>query len=88
MKGLVDMNPEFVTISEFKATCLGLLKKVRQTGEPIVVTLRGEPVAMVVPPPEPKHDNRWIGSLRASGRIVGDIVSPAPEESDWEVLGK
>jgi len=82
------MDAEFVTISKFKATCLGLLKKVRQTGEPIVVTLRGEPVAMVVPPPEPKHEGPWIGSLRASGRIVGDIVSPASEESDWEVLGK
>ena len=81
------MDTEIVTISEFKATCLGLLKKVRQTSEPIVVTLRGEPVAMVVPPPEPKHDESWIGSLKASGRIVGDIVSPASEESDWEVLG-
>jgi len=82
------MDTEVVTISVFKATCLGLLKKVRQTGEPIVVTLRGEPVAMVVPPPEPKHDEAWMGSLRTSGRIVGDIVSPASEESDWEVLGK
>lgn len=82
------MDTEVITISEFKATCLGLLKKVRQTGEPIMVTLRGEPVAMVVAPPEPKHDEPWIGSLRASGRIVGDIVSPASEESDGEVLGK
>lgn len=82
------MDTEVITISEFKATCLGLLKKVRQTGEPIVVTLRGEPVAMVVPPPEPKHDEPCIGCLRASGKIVGDVVSPASEESDWEVLGK
>jgi len=28
-----NMDTEIVTISEFKATCLGLLKKVRQTGE-------------------------------------------------------
>jgi prevent-host-death family protein len=88
MKGLVEMDTETVTISKFKATCLGLLKKVRRTGEPIVVTLRGEPVAMVVPPPDPKPDELWIGSLRSSGKILGDIVTPASDESDWEVLGK
>jgi len=82
------MDTEIVTISEFKATCLGLLKKVKQTGEPIVVTLRGEPVAMVVPPPEPEHEESWMGSLRSSGRIAGDTIPPASEESDWEVLGK
>ena len=82
------MDTEIVTISEFKATCLGLLKKVRQTGEPILVTLRGEPVAMVVPPPLPKPEESWIGSLRSSGKILGDVVTPASEESDWEVLGK
>jgi len=45
-------------------------------------------VAMVVPPRDAKHDESWIGSLRSSGKIIGDIVSPASEEADWEVLGK
>jgi prevent-host-death family protein len=88
MRGLLDMDTEIVTISKFKATCLSLLKKVQQTGEPIVVTLRGEPVAMVVPPPVPRPDDPWIGSLKSSGKILGDVVAPASEESDWEVLGK
>lgn len=37
-------------ISKFKAHCLGLLKDVRDTGEPIAVTLRGEPIAIIQPP--------------------------------------
>lgn len=37
-------------ISNFKARCLGLLKDVRDTGEPIAVTLRGEPIAIIQPP--------------------------------------
>ena len=80
------MNTEIVPISKFKATCLGLLKKVRNTGQPILVTLKGEPVALVVPPPEPKKDTSWLGGLRSSGKILGDIVAPATEESDWEAL--
>lgn len=39
-----------VQVSRFKAQCLGLLKDVRATGEPLVVTLRGETLAIVRPP--------------------------------------
>jgi hypothetical protein len=28
----------------------------------------------------------WIGSMKNSTRIKGDIVSPATNEDDWEVL--
>ena len=37
-------------ISKFKAQCLGLLKKVHDTGQPIAITLRGETLAIVSPP--------------------------------------
>ena len=47
------MEPEIIPISKFKATCLALLKKVQKTGETIIVTRKGEPVAMVGPPPQP-----------------------------------
>jgi prevent-host-death family protein len=80
------MAPETIPISKFKATCLGLLKQVKKKGEPILITLKGEPVAMVVPPPAAEKSGTWIGAFRTSGRIVGDIVSPAADESDWEAL--
>ena len=37
-------------VSQFKAHCLGLLKEIRDTGESLVVTLRGEPLAVIRPP--------------------------------------
>jgi hypothetical protein len=30
--------------------------------------------------------SNWIESMRDSIRIIGDIVSPANDEADWEVL--
>jgi len=36
-----------ISVSEFKARCLGLLDEVATTGEPIVVTKRGTPIAQV-----------------------------------------
>jgi len=77
---------EEVSISKFKATCLALLKKVKRTGQPILVTRKGEPIAEVVPPPPAKKSESWLGSFQSSGKIVGDIVSPAAGESDWEAM--
>ena len=82
------MNPqrETISISKFKATCLAVLERVRRTGKPVVVTKHGKPVAEVVPPtPEPPGKD-WLGSMRGRGRVVGDIVAPAVEPEEWEVL--
>ena len=77
---------EIVTISKFKATCLALLNKVKRTGAPILVTRKGEPIAQVVPPPPPEKPQAWVGSFHTTGKIVGDVMAPASEERDWEVL--
>jgi len=74
-----------VAISEFKAKCLAILDEVQKTQQPILVTRRGKPVAEIGPPP-PKTDRAWIGSMKGTSKILGDIISPANDESDWEAL--
>jgi prevent-host-death family protein len=74
-----------VAISEFKAKCLALLEQVQKTRQPILITRFGKPVAEVVPP-SPAVRKDWMGSMKDAIEIVGDIVSPATEESDWEAL--
>jgi prevent-host-death family protein len=78
---------ETVSISKLKATCLARLDKVKRTGQPLLVTRKGEPIAEVTPPSPPKVASGWLGSLESTGRIVGDIVSPATAVDDWEALG-
>jgi antitoxin (DNA-binding transcriptional repressor) of toxin-antitoxin stability system len=75
-----------IAISEFKVKCLALLEEVRSTKEPIRVTRFGKIVAEIVPPTATRDRTSWIGSMRESLEIVGDIVSPANEKADWEVL--
>jgi prevent-host-death family protein len=77
---------EEIAISKFKATCLAVLERVRKTRKPIRITRFGVPVAEVVPPTSKPKKKHWMGSMAGTGRIVGDIVSPANEEEDWEVL--
>jgi prevent-host-death family protein len=73
-----------VAISEFKAKCLGMLEEVRKTRKPIRVTRFGKPVAEVIPPSPEKGTGTWLGCMRGTGRIVGDIVGPISDDSDWE----
>lgn len=74
-----------IAISEFKAKCLALLDQVQKTKKPIRVTRFGKPVAEVVPP-TPARSADWMGSMKGKSKILGDIISPASEEYDWEVL--
>jgi prevent-host-death family protein len=80
------MNPENIPISKFKATCLELLRKVKLTRQPLVITRNNEPIAMVVPPPDVSNDKTWLGSFQESGEIVGDIIAPVLDENEWSVL--
>ena len=77
---------ETMGISKFKAKCLSVLQRVKRTGKPVLVTRFGKPIAEVVPPSARAAASTWIGSFQSRGRIVGDVVAPAAEEKDWEVL--
>jgi prevent-host-death family protein len=77
-----------VAISEFKAKCLALIDQVNKTKRPIRITRFGNPIAEVIPPSSIQGRAAWIGSMKDSIEIVGDIISPANEEGEWEALRK
>jgi len=79
---------EVISISQFKATCLAVLDKVKRTGQPVLVTRRGVPIAMIEPPPPPELKESWLGGFKHKGKIIGDIVSPASNETEWGVLNE
>lgn len=87
-KGILHNESNVISISEFKARCLKMLDQVKRTGIPVLVTKRGSPIAMIVPPPPPEAKTSWLGSCSSTGKIVGDIISPALDASEWEILGK
>ena len=75
-----------IAISEFKAKCLAILEQVRATKQPIRIPRFGKPVAEVIPPTAVVDRAAWIGSMKDTFQILGDIVSPANDEDEWEVL--
>lgn len=82
---MIKKSVETMPISEFKATCLAVLERVRRTGTPLVVTRRGVPIAEINPPTPDAPAQGWMGSMSGTASIVGDLVSPLSGD-DWEVL--
>ena len=75
-----------MAISKFKATCLATLERVRRTGRPVRVTRFGKPVADIVPPSPGRRPPAWLGSMRGTIEICGDILTPSSELVTWGAL--
>jgi prevent-host-death family protein len=71
---------------QFKARCLSVMDDVNATGEPVIITKRGTPVAKVVPVTSKKQD--LFGFMAGELKIVGDIESPVVPVEEWEVMRK
>ncbi len=73
-----------IAVSKFKATCLEVLERVRKTKQPVRVTRFGKPIADIIPSQDQATRIRRLGTGVGSGRILGDIVGPTGDESDWD----
>jgi prevent-host-death family protein len=67
---------------EFKAQCLAVMDRVQQTGEPVLITKHGKPVAKLVP--APRAPEEIFGYMAGKVKILGDIVGPITPLEDWE----
>ena len=79
---------ETISVSEFKATCLAVIERVRKTGQPVLVTKRGVPVAQLVPPSSPSTSELSPFGCMAESflEVSADLITPIAG-SDWEALG-
>jgi len=72
-----------IAAGHFKQTCLRILDEVWETGDTVTITKRGVPVARLVPV-EPATG--WLGSMRGTATIAGDIVAPATDPDEWDAI--
>ncbi len=80
--------------SEFKAKCLALMDEVARTGEPVVITKNGKPVAQLGPAGvDLKARRPAFGMHRGLVYPIGDVdldepvIDPAAWTADEENLG-
>jgi len=69
--------------SDFEANCLAVMEEVAATGETVVVTKDGKPLAELVPHKQEATRN-LIGLFKDDLVIKGDIISPIDVE--WDAM--
>lgn len=73
-----------IVVSEFKAKCIAVLREAQRTGESILVTRHGRPLARIEPVADSPSE-RPLGVHRGRMKIHGDIVHEQTTD-DWEAL--
>jgi prevent-host-death family protein len=69
------MATRIVGATEFKAKCLAILDEVEQHGQPVTITKRGRPVAVLQRAPKKRKWKSPLNSWKGRMEIVGDIVN-------------
>lgn len=70
-----------IQVSEFKSKCLALMDTVAATGETLVVTKNGKPVAELRPYSGGRIDSPF--GLHKNLELHGDVIAPL-EEGFWK----
>lgn len=73
-----------IPLSMVKAKLLATVDRVCATGETVVLTKHGKPVAVLGP--FKRDPDSIFGFMAAEGKIVGDIESPISPAKDWEAM--
>lgn len=72
-----------ITATEFKAKCLRVIKQMEKDREPITITKRGRPVAMLSPLPPANKTPSIVGAMQGSVLAYSEPFQPAADASDW-----
>ena len=77
-----------ITATEFKAKCLRVIREMNKDHEPVTITRRGQPVAMLTPYPKTNETPSIIGAMRGSVIVYNEPFEPAVEPSSWTARGE
>ncbi len=76
---------EEVLLSNFQENIYSIIDAVINSRQPILISDKGKSLVKIVPFTQ-NGSEMWLGAMRGTGEIVGDIISPAENSSVWEVL--
>jgi len=72
-----------IQLSQFKSNCDTILEDVNQTHKSVVITQNGKSLAKIVPMLSTDQES-WLGCMKGTGKVLGDIISPAEDTEAWE----
>lgn len=74
---------KLMAAAEFKEKCLRVINQMTKDREPVAITKRGQPVAILSPVKPHEEYPSVIGAMRGSVLGYHDPFRPAADASDW-----
>ena len=76
---------EEIQLSNFQKNCHTIIETVSRSNKSIFITDKGTLLVKIVPVSSSEQDS-WLGCMKGTGKIIGDIVSPVEDPEVWDVL--
>lgn len=74
---------EIITLADFQNDCATILETVNRNNQAILISHQGVPLVKILP----ATPHTWLGSMKNTGQIIGNIVTPLdPTSSEWQVF--
>lgn len=76
---------EEIRLTTFQENIYSVINAVIHSRKPILISDKGKFLVKIVPFAYSKP-GPWMGCMRDTGEITGDIISPVEDSHVWEVL--
>ena len=75
-----------VAASTFQANCLRIINEMREDGEPVTITNRGKPVAVLSPVQPEREVRSIIGAMKGTVLAYDNPFGSAVDSSEWDAM--
>ncbi len=76
---------EEIQLAHFQKDIRNIINAVIHSHRPVLISDKGKFLVKIVPLSSSEQAS-WLGCMRGTGKITGDIIAPAEESDDWEAL--
>ena len=80
----MELVSKTIAAAAFQAKCLRIINQMGEDGEPVTITNRGRPVAVLSPVRPQDEDRSIVGAMKGSVLAYDDPFRPAVDPADWE----
>ena len=77
---------EQIQLSQLQENVRAIIAAVKRSDKSVLISDKGKLLVKIVP--VSSSDQSWLGCMKDTGKIIGDVVSPAESTEAWEVLSQ
>lgn len=78
---------EEIQLSNFQNNISSIIESVINTHKPVLIIDKGKLLVKIVPIADSGKES-WVGCMRGTGQIKGDIISPAENPDNWKAVSE